>query len=212
MRYDSNSIGVLLPTKPKWCKPIMSGIKTVEIRKTRPNIDFPFKCYIYETKGKYTSHLVGSKFTHQGLGKVIGEFTCDKIDTIYKRGVDNNFDYCYLPLDNVWGNDDIEIEITAIKNSCISKEELNDYGKNSHCIYAWHISNLIIYDEPKEITDFYKPCIDKYYYCPCCKLGTVYISETEEEFYRVDGECNTEWICHNYVKRAPQSWCYIRKM
>lgn len=54
MGYDSNSIGVLLPIKPKWCELIASGKKTIEVRKTRPKIETPFKCYIYCTKTKDT--------------------------------------------------------------------------------------------------------------------------------------------------------------
>ncbi len=40
---------VLISIAPKWCKLIMDGQKTVEIRKSRPKIDTPFKCYIYCT-------------------------------------------------------------------------------------------------------------------------------------------------------------------
>ena len=67
------------------------------------------------------------------LGKVIGEFVCDRIDAIRKRGIDDNFDYCYLSLDE-WGNDDIEPEITAVKNSCVLRDDLNDYGKNNNIL------------------------------------------------------------------------------
>ena len=41
---------VLISINPKWCKLIIDGKKTVEIRKTRPKIDTPFKCYIYCTR------------------------------------------------------------------------------------------------------------------------------------------------------------------
>ena len=49
-------------------------------------------------------------------------------------------------------------------------------------------------------------------YCPLCEFGYEYISETEAEFYRVDGGCNTEWCCLNWIKKAPQSWCYVQEM
>lgn len=42
---------VLLSINPKWCEKIANGKKTVEIRKTRPKTDTPFKVYIYCTKG-----------------------------------------------------------------------------------------------------------------------------------------------------------------
>lgn len=56
---------VLISIQPKWCKLIASGKKTIEVRKSKPQLDTPFKCYMYETK--------------EGRGKVIGEFICDKI-------------------------------------------------------------------------------------------------------------------------------------
>ena len=43
------SKAVMLSIRPKWCKKIVNGEKTIEVRKTRPNIATPFKCYIYCT-------------------------------------------------------------------------------------------------------------------------------------------------------------------
>lgn len=43
---------VLISIQPKWCELILSGKKTVEVRKNRPRLETPFKCYIYQTKGK----------------------------------------------------------------------------------------------------------------------------------------------------------------
>ena len=43
------SKAVLLSIRPEWCEKILSGEKTVEIRKTRPKLEPPFKCYIYCT-------------------------------------------------------------------------------------------------------------------------------------------------------------------
>lgn len=188
-------ISVLLSVQPKWCKLICSGEKTVEVRKNRPNCELPFKCYIYCTKGKPT--FSQSAFCDEvSNGKVIGEFVCDRIDNIGKRGCDNNFDYCYLSL-NVFGNDDIEVEITDIKRSCIAKHELNDYGKNSPCLYGWHITDLVVYDEPRELKEFKRPCDGN---CQECKFAlwqtNTFISES-----RIVG-------CAQKIK-APQSWCYV---
>lgn len=200
---------VLLSIKPKYCELIASGKKTVEVRKTRPKLETPFKVYIYCTNTR--SYLVWgdvfrgnweTEFTHLSgynrkdaekiwdvfNGKVIGEFACDKINKIGKRGSDNNFDYCYLPL-NVFGNDDIEIEITDIKKSCISREKLNLYGANAFCLYAWHISNLIIYDEPKELSEFRSYNVRAYF----------------------DEELRLPMPTHEITK-PPQSWCYVQEV
>lgn len=132
------SKAVLFSIRPKWCEKIVSGEKTIEVRKTRPKMDTPFKCYIYETQGWWKRN--GLRAFRLG-GRVIGEFTCDRIYGIGKRGIPENFDYCYLSL-NEWGNDDIEVEIRAISASCISKEELNAYGSKAPFLYGWHITDL----------------------------------------------------------------------
>jgi len=45
---------VILSVRPQWCELIANGQKTVEVRKNRPKIPTPFKCYIYCTKGNLT--------------------------------------------------------------------------------------------------------------------------------------------------------------
>lgn len=192
----------LISIQPKWCELIASGKKTVEVRKTKPKLETPFKVYIYCTQnndgkiGHWLNLYCDSKLVTTDIhleepcyklnGKVIGEFVCDEINTITKRGVGNCFDYCYLNL-NEWGNDDIEIEILAIKNSCISKDELNLYGKNVYKLYAWHISNLVIYDKPRELSEF------------SSGSSRLEFSNTEDGF-------PLKW---SGMKRPPQSWCYV---
>lgn len=64
------SKAVLISIRPDWCQKIMAGRKTIEVRKTRPKMNPPFKCYIYKC----------------GNGKVIGEFVCDEIISIDGAG------------------------------------------------------------------------------------------------------------------------------
>ena len=40
------SKAVMISIRPKWCEKICSGEKTIEVRKTRPKLQPPFKCYI----------------------------------------------------------------------------------------------------------------------------------------------------------------------
>ena len=77
---------VLISIKPKWCELIASGEKTVEVRKTKPNVVTPFKCYIYQTKSKWMFNILRkiglSDMANKlllGKGKVIGEFVCNAI-------------------------------------------------------------------------------------------------------------------------------------
>lgn len=43
---------VLISIQPRWCELIASGKKTIEIRKTKPKLETPFKVYIYCTYGE----------------------------------------------------------------------------------------------------------------------------------------------------------------
>lgn len=175
----------MLSIRPKWCELIANGTKTVEVRKSRPKLHTPFKCYIYCTQPRYPHEdyieTDYPKPQFYGGGKVIGEFTCERIYEIRKRGIPENFDYCYLSL-NEWGNDDIETEIRAISASCVSKEKLNAYGAKAPLLYGWHISDLRIYDAPRELSEF-------------------------------TGLRDTRFgAAPHDIKRAPQSWCYVEEV
>lgn len=114
---------VLISIKPKWCELIVNGKKTIEVRKSRPKIDIPFKCYIYCTLPRK---------------KVIGEFVCEKI----------------VPI-TVFDNGSIkEWNFNNLSDSCVDYEELANYIGNGRTGYGWHISELVIYDSPKELSDF----------------------------------------------------------
>ena len=150
---------VLISINPKWCELIASGKKTVEVRKTKPKLKTPFKCYIYCTKprifwafadGLYTSseylHLCeGKVIMGDGFdlydkdyevlnGYVIGEFICDRIRTEYEVA-------------------DGLVDVALENTSCVSYKELIEYS-NGKMLYAWHISDLVIYEKPRELDEF----------------------------------------------------------
>ncbi len=125
---------VLISIRPKWCELIASGGKTIEVRKTKPNLSTPFKCYIYETLDKKYENigvydpnaLLYKNFVHYP-GKVIGEFICSNIRPV-----------C----------------VGYIHGACLKYEEVINYlGKNGHG-YGWEISDLVIFDKPKKLTEF----------------------------------------------------------
>ena len=133
---------VLISIQPKWCELIASGKKTVEVRKTRPKLETPFKVYIYMTAGDavYPVTINGAPYICSNCGgkEVIGEFVCDqiyKIDAYYNQTGGNDYDAGFM-----WTGDD----------ACLSYFELDGYlqGKEG---YGWHISDLVIYDKPKEL-------------------------------------------------------------
>ena len=142
---------VLISIQPKWCELIASGKKTVEVRKTRPKIETPFKCYIYCTKGE-TIYLPRDIFGNEALnGKVIGEFVCDSI-RCEKEVVDGL------------------VDIVLERTSCVSARELVEYA-NGNVLYSWHISNLVIYDKPKSLREFKRSCPDNVHSCAMCRHG-----------------------------------------
>lgn len=77
------SKAVMISIRPKWCEKICNGEKTIEVRKTRPKLETPFKCYIYCTLPKYPHEdFIATDYPNPqfyGGGKVIGEFICDRV-------------------------------------------------------------------------------------------------------------------------------------
>ena len=147
---------VLISIQPKWCELIASGKKTVEVRKTKPKLETPFKCYIYMTAGNavYPVKINGNLYTCSNVGGkcVIGEFVCDFIDE-YK------YDYCPHPeigMDYDCGDNWWEISAEDLQNACLTESEFRMYAWPKEIMYGWHISNLVIYDNPKELSEFRK--------------------------------------------------------
>lgn len=170
-------MAVLISIKPKYCELIASGKKTIEVRKTRPKCETPFKCYIYCTKEKPIKGetFSGDKYElhYKGSGKVIGEFICTKTES---------FDVPYPAFQN-------EMRKDILEKSCLSYYELHRYAYHDN-LYGWHISNLKIYDKPKKLSDFHKPCTPECNYSEEC------------------GGTNATG-CLFGLSRPPQSWCYV---
>lgn len=134
---------VLMSIKPEWCEKIFSGEKTIEVRKTAPKLETPFKAYLYCTNGRFditdiddvTSESV--RVVSEGRGKVIGEFVCRAVE---KYDIDLGGDYYRIS-----DKDSIQ--------TCLDQNLLFKYG-NGRDLYGWHISDLKIYDKPRELGEF----------------------------------------------------------
>ncbi|MDE5994865.1 MAG: ASCH domain-containing protein [Oscillospiraceae bacterium] len=206
---------ILMSIQPKWCELIASGKKTVEVRKTKPKTDEPFKVYIYCTKpSKKHQRICGSMvlnydelYLHptEGIkygdsiefrrcnndytednflnGKVIGEFVCNEISAGYLIEPFGDF---------------------IQKRTCLTYDEISKYS-NGKPLYSWRISDLVIYDKPKELSEFHKPCkcLDEYegeVYCDCLNCEDAGDSD--------DGVL----ACDRTLKRPPQSYCYVEEL
>ena len=202
---------VLISIRPKWCELIASGKKTLEIRKTRPKLEVPFKVYIYCTSGtgKNTFNVPVSHeqlvrhYTETGSmeclncpignGKVIGEFICDAITPLFNVCTDN---WHHLAGDvHEWHKE-------LVKRACLTDVELKSYAKGKNC-FAWNISDLKIYEQPKDLCDFRKPFPFHSFCKICARGGTGFNSET---CYGCDHFENIN------ITRPPQSWCYVEEL
>lgn len=177
------SKAVMLSIRPKWVEKIARGEKTIEVRKTRPKLETPFKCYIYCTmdhpyisvscgeldKLNYRTNTVG-----RCNGKVIGEFICNRM-------------YELAPLNHA--PDDVE------QQACLTREEIVRYLNGTG--YSWHIVDLKIYETPKKLTEFHtwgkcKSCSKSGYESTAC----IY-----------DENCMVPVA----ITKAPQNWCYVEE-
>lgn len=183
---------VLISIHPEWVKKILAGEKTLEVRKNRPNMETPFKVYIYCTSGNLSYKVNDGMVCNVSGGKIVaGEFTCDNIATY-------NYDYCPHPeigMDYDCGDSWWEIDDEDLKSACLSEEEFRYYAFGREAMYGWHISDLKIYDTPKPLSVFKG----------LCKLD---VGCGECPYYNYTKmECDGRTI-----KRPPQSWCYVEEL
>lgn len=190
------SNAVLISIRPKWCEKIVSGEKTIEVRKTRPKLETPFKAYIYCTTGRpdlnipisqerlmqdylNTGSMKSLNCPH-GNGKVIGEFTCDRIYKLETRSPGGSY--------SVVGEDKPTTNRVA-RESCLGLADMHRYLQ-SKTGYGWHISELKIYDAPKELSEFRRVCPNDLY-CESCAM-----------YWNNGGTCGNGGLL---LKRPPQS-------
>ena len=159
---------VMISIKPQWCEQIANGSKTIEVRKSKPKLETPFKVYIYQS-------------TNQR--KVIGEYVCE-----YVR------EYPYVEGEEVG---EMYYNITTAEGEAtgLTYPEFAEYGKGK-TLYGWFISNLVMYDEPKELSEFKKINRD----CVYSDLGLA-IPNCDK--------CK-EPTC--FIQRPPQSWFYVEEI
>lgn len=138
---------VLISIRPEWVEKIADGEKTLELRKTEPKLETPFKVYIYCTAGNLSYEVSNGILCNISGGRlVVGEFVCDKIGVI-------------------WGGGYLKMPESAFAGSCLNMYQIDTYldGKDGH---FWHISNLKIYDAPKPLSEFKGLRKTKFGYAP----------------------------------------------
>ena len=180
---------ILLSIKPKYAELIASGKKTIEVRKSAPK-EVPFKAYIYETYDKKYDDIgicwgKGKRFEH-GCKNVIGEFICDKVYNLV-----NAFGGLMFADENL-----NQLDPQLFRDmSCLTDEQTADYLGDKDG-YGWHISDLKIYDKPKELSEFLA-CNGN---CNHCKHRVVNQNDV--------GDVR----CENEVTRPPQSYMFVEEI
>ncbi len=214
---------VLISIRPRWCELIANGEKTIEVRKTRTKIETPFKCYIYCTKdakdtdrlwilneqrrteygglAAVCANLEENPAAHRiGNGQVIGEFVCDEIFPI--RVFENGTIQDYM--------------FHRMEKSCVPYEDIANYIGNDRGGYGWHISDLKIYDKPRELSEFFTA--DKEAIRQCENRKQSYYAFTDTGYIKNGFYCKKkdDWCfggCKRKVlTRPPQSWCYVEEL
>lgn len=214
---------ILLPISPQSCADIANGNQSIIVKKNMPRIEYPFKCYIYCTKCRQFDSLVGSLdtlFYYPELerfvsfadmerdsinadrlnGKVIGEFVCKKIEPFTPDS-----------------QDDSELLSKIIEKSLLSFSDLVNYKGNAPILYGWHISELIIYNQPIEMSDF--ETIDSEKVKHCQYRQRVYQNPDFNNGGQLYGSSyckkQEDWCSKCYKKvlqKAPAQWCYVDKI
>lgn len=212
------SKAVMISIRPKWCEKIASGKKAIEVRKTRPKLQTPFKCYIYCTRDKHLAFMQNQTGTNLiacmnaetaipvggflGNGKVIGEFTCSKIELVVRGTSGKYAGRLFVKVPDPDGGIRFSgyKEIKAYeKQMCLSESEIVGYLSHSEPRgrggYLWHISALKIYDTPKELSEFQRATDP----CDSCRAEYTW-------------ECTGCKKLSGDIKRPFQSWGYVEEL
>ena len=215
---------IMISIKPKWVAKILTGEKTIEVRKIQPNVELPIDVYIYCTKEK-KEHLIMDIDNRVGInpvpycygdeelnGKVVAKFTLNNVEElscefhkeplfgkntcyqgvnlIVRDEYDTQEYYVYdIQTTNEEGNSDEEIvkKSKFLQQCCLTLTDIKNYVGNKETLYSWHISNLEIFDEPKELCEF-KRCTEK-----TC----------------IYEKCHKYMHCLKPLTKAPQNMCYV---
>ena len=173
----------LASLKPYYYYLVGEDIKKIEVRKSEPKADdWNRETYFYMSKDEKSFAKIPKEYQdkyRKHFGKVGLKFVCDRIDTfmVCRNGA-VRYRNCY-----------------DLEKSCLTYNEISNYVGKGKFGYAWYISDLKIYDKPKDLSEFRKCChgIGK---CSNC-LDNVYWG----------GNCDG-----GAIEKAPQSWGYCKEL
>lgn len=142
---------ILISIQPKWVAKILNGEKTIEIRRTMLKCDLPIDVYIYCTKDK--------DFAYKCIN---GGYDCDNWKVLENRDNDSHIlNGKVVAKFTLYGCLNIAPKylknwITTLNNACLTEEEYINYSKGKPTC-GWVIDDLVIFDKPKELSEFQTP-------------------------------------------------------
>jgi predicted transcriptional regulator len=142
----------MISIHPEWVQKILNGEKTIEVRPWIPKGELPLEVLIYVAKGEQLERhwkkvlplseqfiLYGNKVKKDRLssphclnGKVVAKFILNKAEDFNPK----------------LGHPKLYV------NACVSDTELVKIYPNKNILYAWKIDDLVIFDKPKELSEF----------------------------------------------------------
>lgn len=174
---------ILASLKPYYYYLIGERKKTIEVRKSALK-NLPQDIVFYMSKDEKSFAKIPKKFQgkyREHFGKIGIRAVVDKIVKM-KMTIDDFGNLILLSSIAKWNF-----------NHCLSNDELDSYlGDKTG--YGWHLDNVAVYDKPRELSEFRKPCPYGNMPCGVC-----------EDYSDYSGECR------NIVTRPPQSWCYVEE-
>ena len=208
------SIKTILKTfKPQECEQILSGKQSIFVMKSIPKAELPFRVLMCCSKKKeYRALYINEKTARKEIGtistwikrenellvnigtinefkayyahgKVVAEFIVNNINEIYYAESSTDVGVC------------VQTNISILKEkSCLSQDEILSYMGNREIIYAWHITDLKVFDKPRELGEFK--------------------GKRKVSYYEMPYDTKTFKIIERYERltKAPQNYMYVEEI
>ena len=182
---------ILASIKPYYYYLIAEEKKKIEVRKMALK-NLPQDIAFYMSKDEKSFAKIPKEFQEKyrkHFGKIGMRVVCDEVEEFHEWELSPQGKFADFERER------LENFLTA---ACLSEEEVVRYRENLPYfkpLYGWHISDLKIYDKPKPIMQFYKPCPIKIKNCPVCELYSTYTG-----------------CCMNNIDRPPQSYMFVEEV
>lgn len=184
---------ILASLKPYYYYLIGERKKTIEVRKSALK-NLPQDIVFYMSKDEKSFAKIPKEFQEKYrkyFGKIGMRVICDEVDK-----------WKYLPDCYSEDKDEKMYYISSADGAaaCLTYDEIENYGE-SKTLYGWHISDLKIYDKPRELSEFR----------PICKFdGKDAICALFCLNWKYDGGLFFE--CTRKVTRPPQSYMRVKEL